>query len=303
MQDASHVAREPLPHHDSENGDVRGVVGHRVGGYLPAVHPQAMGDVEHRERARVVQLERHDRYRRTVCQDVDLFFLGDLPGKPLGCARQRLHDVGVAGAPESQEVVVLADDLIAGTREVESEGGHVAAEVIDAEHQVLGEVLLATPDHETDSGISESVLVPADVDRNHARHPEVPFHIGMQERQYKTTTGRVDVDRDVRAAIGRELVQSGGDLFDRFEFACVRGPGDHHDADRVLVHRLGHLLGGDDVATLLHRQIARFDLEITAELLPDHLNVAAEDEVRCATRLLLAPAPFEGEPAEHHGLR
>ena len=43
---------------------------------------------------------------------------------------------------EAQEVVVLPDDLVAGPGEVQRERRHVAAEVVDVEDELLGQVLL-----------------------------------------------------------------------------------------------------------------------------------------------------------------
>ena len=77
-------------------------------------------------------------------------------------------------------------------------------------------------------------------------------------------------------------------------------------ADGVLVDGVEDLLGRDDVAPLLHRQIARFDVEVAAELLPDHLDVGAHHQVRRALLPvfadLFAPAPFQRQPAQHHRL-
>jgi len=80
------------------------------------------------------------------------------------------------------------------------------------------------------------------------------------------------------------------------------------DADRVLVDVRGDVLGADDVAVGLERDDARLDVEVAAELLPHHVNVAAEHEVRprrvLARRLApFAPLQLQRQRAEHDGLR
>ena len=190
--------------------------------------------------------------------------------------------------------------------EVQRERRHVAAEVVDAEHQVLGQVLLAAPHHETDARVGQAVLVAADVDRHHARQPEVPFQFGMQERHDEAAAGRVDVHRDVHPPVGGQFVQRRADLGDRLEFTGVGGAQDRHHPDGVLVDGVDHLLGRDDVAALLHRQVAGFDVEVAAELLPHHLDVGAHHQVGGALfpafADLRAPPPFHRQPAQHHRL-
>jgi hypothetical protein len=52
------------------------------------------------------------------------------------------------------------------------------------------------------------------------------------------------------------------------------------DTDGVLVDVRLHVLGADRVLARLERHDPRLDVEVAAELLPDHVHVAAEDEVR-----------------------
>ena len=66
--------------------------------------------------------------------------------------------------------------------------------------------------------------------------------------------------------------------------------------------------GPTRVAALAQRHLARLDVEVAAELVPDDVDVGAVDEVRLVGRLagLLAralPAPLHRQRAEHHGLR
>ena len=62
--------------------------------------------------------------------------------------------------PEAEEVVVLRDDLPGRAGEVDLEDRHVAAQVVDMEHQVLGEFLAVSPDDPADPQRSQPELVP-----------------------------------------------------------------------------------------------------------------------------------------------
>ena len=58
---------------------------------------------------------------------------------------------------------------------------------------------------------------------------------------------------------------------------------------------------------LLERDDPRLDVEVAAELLPDHVDVASEDEIRAVDRLAgglapRTPVPLQGEGAEHDRL-
>ena len=86
------------------------------------------------------------------------------------------------------------------------------------------------------------------------------------------------------------------------------GAEDGGDADRVLVDVGLDVLGPDHVLVLPQADDPRFDVEVAAELFPDHVDVAAEDEVRLVDRLArrfaaLLPLPLQREGAEHDRLR
>ena len=60
--------------------------------------------------------------------------------------------------------------------------------------------------------------------------------------------------------------------------------------------------------SFLQRHDPRLDVEVAAELLPDHVHVAAEDQVRLVGRLAVglaraAPLPLQRQGAEHDRLR
>ena len=90
--------------------------------------------------------------------------------------------------------------------------------------------------------------------------------------------------------------------------AGERGAEHRGDADRVLVDVRLDVLGADRVLVGLQRDDPRLDVEVAAELLPDDVHVAAEDQVRLvgvlAGRLAaLAPLPLQRQGAEHDRLR
>lgn len=51
------------------------------------------------------------------------------------------------------QVVVLRDDLSAGAREIEGVGFFGAAEIVEFEDEMFGEVGLVTPDDPADTGV------------------------------------------------------------------------------------------------------------------------------------------------------
>src|ERR1700727_3100747 len=129
VQGPGQVGGEAFADHDAQHGYVVGVVGHRVGGHLPAVPPQFVREVELGVPAVPGQPEAHYRDRRAVRDQLAVVADAQLLAQPPRGRGQRVHDLGVALAAQPQEVVVLADHLVARTGEVQREGRHVAAQV------------------------------------------------------------------------------------------------------------------------------------------------------------------------------
>ena len=114
--------------------------------------------------------------------------------------------------------------------------------------------------------------------------------------------------RHVEAALALDLDQQVVDPDDVVGVAGEGGAEDGGDADRVLVEVGLDVLGADRVLVLLQADDPRFDVEVAAELFPDHVDVAAEDEVGLLDRLAfgfaaLLPLPLQREGAEHDRLR
>lgn len=207
---------------------------------------------------------------------------------------------------QTQEQVVLRDDLAAGAGEVEGEGRHVTAEVVHLENEVGGEQVGAAPDDPADPQRREPVLVAGGVHRGHALQPEVPHHVGVEEGRHESAAGAVHVDGDVPAVLGLDPVELGGDLGDGLVVAGVGDAEDGDDADGVLVDVLGELMGLQAGGVALDRDLAQFDVEVAGELLPADLDRTAHQVGAVGGQTLgaaaLAPAPLEREPAEHGGL-
>ena len=80
------------------------------------------------------------------------------------------------------------------------------------------------------------------------------------------------------------------------------------DADRVLIDMRLDILGADHVLIGLQRNDPRLDIEVATELLPHHMHVAAEHQIRPARVLArrlatLTPLPLQRQRPEHDRLR
>ena len=109
------------------------------------------------------------------------------------------------------------------------------------------------------------------------------------------------------AGVGLVAVEGRADLLHRLVGPVHRRAEHRDDADGVLVHVVEQPVGGQVEDVALERDVARLDLPVVGELLPDHLDVAAHHDVgpvggqpgRPAGGL---PAALEREPAEHAAL-
>ena len=306
------VAADAVADQDPLDDDVLGVGRQGVGRHLPAARAQPVGQVVQRVPVGIETLfhlpgqGRDARIHFAAENDLEGPHLPDLLGKVLGCLVAGGVDAAVAVTAETQEIVVLGDGLAAGAREVQREGGHVAAEIIDVEDQVLGEVLLLAPDHPPAAQGREAELVAGRVDGLDPRNPEIPFELRRAERRQESAAGPVHVNRDVQPGVLLQLVQGVRHRLHRLEGAGKRDPQRGHDADGVLVTALQDLLGGHQKAILLHGNLAQLDVPVAGELVPADLHRPG-DHVRLVHGFsggphLLPPAPLHGHAAQHRGL-
>ena len=94
-----------------------------------------------------------------------------------------------------------------------------------------------------------------------------------------TCTGHGD------AGVGLVVVERRADLLHRLVGAVHGRAEDGDDADGVLVDVVEQPVGGQVEDVALERHVARLDLPVVGELLPDHLDVAAHDDVGPVGRL------------------
>jgi hypothetical protein len=99
------------------------------------------------------------------------------------------HDGAVAVLAQTDQLVVLAQDLGSTTREVESEGSLISTKVVDVEDQLGREVFGVAPDTPADTGVDETVLVAGNVDGDDLLETEVPDAASTVDCEYESRFG------------------------------------------------------------------------------------------------------------------
>lgn len=74
------------------------------------------------------------------------------------------HDGAVARLAETDQLVVLAQDLGSAAGEVQGQRSLVSTQVVDVEDQFCGKELGITPDAPADTGVDETIFVARNVD-------------------------------------------------------------------------------------------------------------------------------------------
>src|SRR5580698_1784376 len=181
-QQGGHVLADAQPDQNALHGYTGGCSGEGVGRYLPAAGAQPVSEVEQGV-AGVFAVAYPPGHRRdaggriAVAQELERTELDDLRGEVLADRIGRVVDAFVALKAETQEVVVLGDDLPGRAGEVDLKDRHVAAEVVDVEHQVVGKLLAVSPEDPADAQRSQAELVPRGADRLDPGQPEVEDHV------------------------------------------------------------------------------------------------------------------------------
>ena len=208
----------------------------------------------------------------------------DLRRQPARVVAACLLHAPVAVEAETQQRVVLRDDLRPRAREVQRERRHVAAEVVDVEDEILRQRRAVAPDGPADARVDEPVLVARGVDRRHAGDAEVPFEIGIDERGDESAGGRVDVDRHVDAAARpargrapRAISRTGSYAPSKVDPRIATTPIVCSSHCAAAPSAVRHVRPAD-------RDEPRLDVPVTTELLPADLHVGAHDEVRPVIR-------------------
>jgi len=159
-QHAGEVVGESVADNYALDGYVFAVGGHAVGGHLPAAVAKAVGQVvEGPTGGGVFEGPGDDGEIDAGGKHLEgperRYFSGKLDGNLL----TGLVDGAVAGFPETDEVVVLGDDLAGGAGEVDGQGGHGAAEVVDVEDEFGRQVAGFAPYDPADTGVDEAVFM------------------------------------------------------------------------------------------------------------------------------------------------
>jgi hypothetical protein len=174
------------------------------------------------------------------------------------------------------------------------------------EDQVVGELGDVAPDHPPHAQWGEAELVARGADRLHPRQPEVPQHLGRAERREERSARTVDVEVDVQAGVGLQLVECRSELGHRLVAPRVGHTEGRHHEDRVLVDELEHVLDAHVVVAGRHPDLSHLDVPVLGELVPHHLHRTAHHvrSVRgqARRRTLLPPTPLRRHAGEHAGL-
>ena len=147
-----------------------------------------------------------------------------------GIAHDVGHDAPVALAAQSQEVVVLEENLRGRAGEIQTEILHLAAQIIDLEDQFLIDATRIAKDDATHTRIDQPVLVITDIDRADLRQPEIPGDLGVDEGHDEAPGGPVHMNGDVPAPL---LADPDQQVVDTREVVVLSGEGGaNHDTDR-----------------------------------------------------------------------
>ena len=149
------------------------------------------------------------------------------------------------------------------------------------EDQVVGQLGDVAPHDPADAERRQPELVARGADRLHPRHAEVPLEVGRAERREERAAGPVDVDVDVEAGVGLQLVERVGQRLHQLVAAGVGDAERRHHEDRVLVDAREHVVGVHAVVARRHRDLAHLDVPVLGELVPHHLHRAAHHVRAC----------------------
>jgi hypothetical protein len=146
----SHVDAESVAHDDPLNRGVLPSGGQRVRRDEPAARSKFLCEVEDAEVVPPIgelpSDRRYSQVRVAAKDDIEdaygPYSLGEVGGNGV----RGVLDFLIPLFAEAKKIVIGTDDLPAGPREVEIEGRHLSAEVVDVEDQFLRKVLGLAPD-------------------------------------------------------------------------------------------------------------------------------------------------------------
>ena len=177
-----------LSNDDSEQFDLLGVWSESVSWNDPSSLSEMSSDSEFVESPFGILLQSPGDERETISatvgedlEQVAVVDLLDFVGESIGDFRQRGHNSSIATLPESEELVVLSDDLRSTFAEVESDARLRRTEVIEREDDFVREMFLSSPDAPSDTGVDESIFVTTGVNRDDGRKSEIPDEIWIDD--------------------------------------------------------------------------------------------------------------------------
>lgn len=194
-QSIASAAREVLTNNNTHHLEALRVRSHGVSRDDPATLSELVCDSKLVELVAVVRVETEGDQRKTFTtslrHELEAHLLNR--GSQIVCSSGQVeHDGTVAVLAQTDQLVVLAQDLGSSTREVEGKGSLVSTEVVDVEDQLGRQVLGVTPDAPANTGVDETILVAGNVDRNDLLKTEVPDEVRVDERCNETTGCGID---------------------------------------------------------------------------------------------------------------
>jgi hypothetical protein len=246
------------------------------------------------------------------------------------------HDGAVSVLAETDELVVLTDDLGGTLGEVKSERGLVSTKVIDVEDKLLRKVLYnishwiplcqgtalplpnarytiqhlgirdlrqsEKPQNSTPTTLL-TVLVTGSVDRDDLLKSEIPLKLRNNKWSHETTGSGINVDDGVNVSLDQEIVNGLG----IFVLSSVGSTENNTDTNGVLINQVDSLLGIDDVSVGGAVDVLLLNIKVSGGLLPAHLYGRRHDNVWVLGGLalgssLVLPALLHGKDTKHNSL-
>ena len=188
-------SREVLTNDDTHHLQAFGVGSHGVCRHDPTTLSELMCDSELVKLVAVIGVETESDQRKTIAtslrHELEAHLLNR--GSQIVCSSGQVeHDSAVTMLAQTNQLVVLAQDLGSTTREVESERSLVSTKVVDVEDELGRKVLGVTPDAPSNTRVDETVLVTRDVDGDDLFETEVPDKVGVDERRNEASGCGID---------------------------------------------------------------------------------------------------------------
>src|SRR5580700_194216 len=165
---------------------------------------------------RILESPRENRQIPPIAKDLEWTHVADLPGEVYRHILASLVDRPIPRFTEPDQVVILSHYLAGGTRKIDGERRHGAAQVIHVEDQIGMQVRSLAPEHPADAWINQTILVPRRVDGFYARKLEIPQKVWLNKRREESAARSVDMDGNVQSGIQLQLIERRAQCADIF---------------------------------------------------------------------------------------